>query len=162
MILERNIRYYLFSILSVLTSGILLYYAYGIFGGMLLSVFSLTAPAAFDYLKILFWPLMLWILADRFFFRHNYFENHIFFLAPFLLFMAAALSLCALLPGMWHTTASLVIDIIGVFLFFIGSHLCEIKFRAISIFAQVTSVILCLTLITLFAATALFGLPTDI
>ena len=162
MTTERNVRYYLFSILFVLIGGIFLYYAYGIFGGTLLSLFSFTAPAIFDYLKILFWPLLLWILADRLFFRHFFFENHILFLIPFLLLMLAALSLCALLPGMWHTAASLFIDLIGVLLFFAYSFFYKTKFKPISAFAQVISFILCLVLITLFVTLALFGPGSNI
>ena len=157
MTTDRNVRYYLFSILFVLTSGIFLYYAYGIFGSTLLSIFSFTAPTTFDYLKILFWPILLWILGDRLFFRHFFFENHILFFIPFLLFMLAALALCALLPGIWHTAASLFINLIGVLLFFAYSFLFKTKFQPISAFAQVISFILCLVLIALFAASALFG-----
>ncbi|MCI8589687.1 MAG: hypothetical protein HFE77_03130 [Clostridiales bacterium] len=156
MISDRYIRYYLFSILFVLAGSTFLYYAHGIFGGTLLSIFSLTASTAFDYLKILFWPLGVWIIADRLFFRHLFFENHMIFFVPFLLLLFTILSLCAFLPDKWQTAASLLTDVGGVFLFFSFSFFYKTKVQIVSTFAHVISFILCLTLMTLFAAFSLF------
>lgn len=74
-------------------------FAYGIFGGTLISLFSMTQNSIFEIIKIFFWPVMVWMISDRFFFRFGSFEKHTLYLCISLFFVFTALNLYAGITG---------------------------------------------------------------
>lgn len=162
MFSNKNVLYYSLSLLSVTALFAGLRFAYGIFGGTLISLFSMTQNSIFEIIKIFFWPVMVWMISDRFFFRFGSFEKHTLYLCISLFFVFTALNLYAGITGALSIAINLFICLAGFLLFFILSYLFDSKIQIVSIVGSVISICVCIVFITLFCSLSLSNPGTGI
>lgn len=152
MALNQRRVYYILSAIAASVIGILLHFLYDLFEGVISAIFSATNESVFEHLKLLFWPILAFMLINELIFRSRSFEKQTLFL---LLSMALTIVLYYTYTGILGfsvTAIDILIYFISVTAFFLLSFLYERQAHEITKFAGAVSPIIIIVMITLMIA----------
>lgn len=148
MHIKDNGLYYTLSAAATCILGVFLYFLYRLYPGFFTALISPTNSSVFEYTKLLFWPLLIFMSVHELLHRDGDFERH-------TLYLFISVAACVAVYYLIDRTSSgpkFLPFLAGTALFFALSFRTRHDRRPRSVFSSVIAPIVMIVMLTLIVA----------